>query len=177
MSQSKLKIASLFKSQYAALLNYVQGQISSLEDAEDLIQDVYFKAMKNLNALESIDNLTGWLFTVIKNEIIDWYRRKKPTQLSLDDENKEIWEKLLAEMPVDVADREEQDILLEAIYRAIENLPQEQKFVFVENVVQGRTFRQLAELTGESINTLLARKRYAVINLRKQLKNLRENLE
>ena len=93
MNHLKYQISSLFKSQYTALLNYVQSRISSTQDAEDLIQDVYLKALKNLNALESIDNLTGWLFTVIKNEIIDRYRSKKAVHVSLDDDSREIWEK------------------------------------------------------------------------------------
>ena len=133
------------------------------------------QALRSLNVLDSVDNLAGWLYTVARNKIIDWYRRRKVQTVSLDasaEDDKSLSE-LLAEEISDQWDDETRALVLEAIADSVDELPEKQRFVFIQNVVEGRTFRDLAEETGESINTLLARKRYALLFLRSRLQEIR----
>jgi RNA polymerase sigma factor (sigma-70 family) len=164
------------KADYHKLLGYIRSKISSPEESEDLLQDVYVQLMSNLNVLDSIDNLTGWLYTVARNRIIDWYRKKKQPVISLNEplENGIRFEDVLAEDVPEGLDGTDRDYVYQAILESIDQLPEKQRFVFIEQVINGRTFRELAEITGESQNTLIARKRYAVASLRKELTEIRE---
>jgi RNA polymerase sigma factor (sigma-70 family) len=164
-----------FQTEHAGLLNFVRSKLPS-EESEDLVQDVYVQALRSLNVLEAVDNLAGWLYTVARNRIIDWYRRKKMPTVPLDaaDENGTRLHEMLSEDIPEDWDDETRELVFEAIVASIDELPEKQQFVFIENVVEGRTFRELAEETGESINTLLARKRYALQFLQKRLKTIQD---
>jgi len=167
----------VFRQHQPRLLGYVRSKMQSLEEAEDLVQDVYLQAMSSLNVLDAVDNLAGWLFTAARNKVIDWYRRKKTPMLSFerDGETGDLRD-LLEQADEAVFNEDTRQLVLEVMIDAIETLPEKQKFVFIENVVQGRTFRELAQESGESINTLLARKRYAVKFLRHRLKDMKSLL-
>ena len=173
--QSK-KIKEIIKAEHRRLFAFIRSKISQLEESEDLLQDVYLQLLGNLNVLDSIDNLTGWLYTVAKNKIIDWYRRRKLKTISLDTpvENGIQFEDILAEELPDSMEASDRDIVYQAIIANIDLLPEKQKFVFIQQVINGRTFRELAEETGESLNTLIARKRYAVLFLQSQLKEIKQ---
>lgn len=134
--------------------------------------------MGNLNALETIDNLTGWIYTVAKNKIIDRYRRRKLATVSLDEpiENGSRFENVLAAELPDSRDDSDRELIYRAIIDQIEMLPEKQKYVFIQNVIEERTFQELAIETGESINTLLARKRYAVQFLQRELSEIKKLL-
>ena len=156
------------------LLNYIKSKINILEEAEDMVQDVYLQAMKSMNIAEPIENLFGWLFTVTNNKIIDWYRKKSRNNVPLQEENS------LKEM-LDIDDNQHFDpqskkIISESIMTAIDNLPLEQKNVFIMHAIENRTFKDISKIEDISINTALARNRYAVLNLRKQLNDLRHYL-
>lgn len=166
------------KGEHQRLLAFVRSKISSLEESEDLLQDVYLQLLGTANVLESIDNLTGWLYTVTRNKIVDWYRRRKPETVSLAEplENGlRFADVLAAELP-DSIDESVRDLVLETILERIDLLPEKQKFVFIQQVIHDRTFRELAAETGESQNTLIARKRYAVQFLRRQLQEIKQLL-
>ncbi|MDZ7264855.1 MAG: sigma-70 family RNA polymerase sigma factor, partial [candidate division KSB1 bacterium] len=143
---------------------FIRSKIRSIEESEDLLQEVFFQALSSLNALEAVDNLTGWLYTVAKNKIIDWYRKKRLPTVSIDEPmaNGFSFQDFLAEEIPDGLDEETRELVLQSIMEAIEELPEKQRYVFIQQVVEGKTFRELAEETGDSINTLIARKRYAV---------------
>ena len=163
------------RSSRMGLLAYVRSKMPYPE-AEDLLQDVYVQALRSLNILDEVDNLAGWLFTIARNKVIDWYRLKKIPTVSLDEKDEDgtsLQEVFTSEIPVDWDD-ETRELVLEAILESVDELPEKQRYVFLENAVEGRTFRELAEETGESINTLLARKRYAVQFLRKRLHHLKQ---
>ncbi|MBD3385585.1 sigma-70 family RNA polymerase sigma factor, partial [candidate division KSB1 bacterium] len=150
-------------------------RIASPEDAEDILQDVYLQAMKHINALDAIDNLSGWLFRIARNKIIDRYRSKKTViSMDADDENGRSLHELLNLETDETLDEDTRDFVMQAIQEGIDELPQAQKSVFIAQVIEGKTFRQISEESGESINTLLARKRYAVQFLQKRLKFLAE---
>ena len=143
------------------------------------MQDVYLQAINNLNVFEQIDNITGWLFTIARNKIIDRYRKKQIATIPFEtnsDENLNLDELLMQEIDSSW-DEETQELVNEAIMAAIDNLPENQKYVFVQQVIEEKTFKELSEETGESINTLLARKRYAVQTLRKELKDIKKIID
>ena len=175
VSEQQHRLAKSFQTEHTGLLNFVRSKIPN-EESEDLVQDVYVQALRSLNVLDAVDNLAGWLYTVARNKIVDWYRRKKMPTVPLDapDENGTPLHDMLAEDIPDEWDNETRELVFEAIVDRIDELPDKQRWVFIENVVEGRTFRELAEESGESINTLLARKRYALQNLQERLKKIKE---
>jgi len=129
--------------------------------------------------LEAVDNLTGWLYTVTKNKIIDWYRKKRLPTVSIDEPAKNglQFKDMLAEEIPDQFAEETRQFVLQSIMEAIDELPDKQKFVFIQQVIEGKTFRELAVQTGESINTLIARKRYAVEFLQSRLLKIKKLLQ
>lgn len=176
-TQSK-RLKEILTLEHQRLLAFVRSKISSLEESEDLLQEVYLQLAGSLNVLDSIDNLTGWLYTATRNKIIDWYRRRKPEKVSLEEplENGLRFEDILADGLPDSIDDSVRDLVLETIMDRIDSLPEKQKFVFVQQVIYGKTFRELAAETGESQNTLIARKRYAIQFLQSQLKEIKQLL-
>jgi len=178
VNEQKHRIQQSFEAEHASLFAYIRSKIRSAEESEDLLQDVYMQAMSSLNVLESIDNLAGWLFTVAKNKIIDWYRKRRLATVSLDAlaENGLRFQDVLAEQIPQELDDDSRDFLLNAIWAAVNELPEKQRFVFIQQVVEGRTFRELAEQTGDSVNTLLARKRYAIQYLQSQLTEIKKTM-
>jgi len=167
------RVRKTFEAERRGLFAFIHSKLRSLEESEDLLQDVFFQALTNLNVLEAVDNLTAWLYTVAKNKIVDRYRRKKLPTMSIEEslENGFGFENLLAqEMPESMPD-EDREKVFQSIMKAIDELGDKQRHVFIRQVVEGRTFRELAQETGESINTLIARKRYAIQFLRDRLKH------
>ena len=174
VSEQRHRVEKSFQHEQSRLLSFVSSQIPKSE-SEDLVQEVYIQALRNLNVLDTVDNLAGWLYTVARNKIFDWYRRKKVPTVPLDvpDKDGKNLHEILAEEIPDEWDEETRELVFEAITDSVDELPEKQRYVFIQNVVQGRTFRQLAEETGESINTLLARKRYALQFLQGRLQDIR----
>lgn len=171
MTEQVHRVEKSFKAERRGLFAFIQSKIRSLEESEDLLQEVYFQALSSLNVLEAVDNLTGWLYTVAKNKIIDWYRKKRLPTVSIEEslENGFSLQDFLAEEIPEAVDEETRELLSQAILDAIDELPQKQRYVFIQQVVEGKTFQELADETGESINTLIARKRYAVQFLQDRL--------
>lgn len=167
-----------FQAEYRGLFAFIRSRIRSLEESEDLMQEVYFQALSSLNVLEAVDNLTGWLYTVAKNKIIDWYRKKRLPTVSIDESlaNGFSFKDFLADEIPDDLDDETRELVSQSIIDAIDELPEKQRYVFIQPVVEGKTFQELANETGESINTLLARKRYAVQFLKNKLVKLKLEL-
>lgn len=165
-----------FRGQKHQLLGYIRGKIGSIEESEDLLQDVYIQALNQLNVLDEIDNLAGWLYTVAKNRVIDWYRKKRLDTVPIHNspEDQLTLEELLSEQSESTWDDETRELVNEAIIAAIDSLPEKQKYVFVQQVIEEQTFKEIAEELGESINTVIARKRYAVQFLQHELKEIKD---
>jgi RNA polymerase sigma factor (sigma-70 family) len=157
------------------LFYFIRGRVKTDEDAEDILQDVWYQFSNILNA-EPIEQTSAWLFRVARNRIIDKYRKHQTTSLEemLDDDeegNFNFGEFLLAETLTPETEYFK-SIFWQQLFTALDELPEEQKQVFIWNELEDISFNEIAERTGEKINTLITRKRYAVLHLRKRLEQL-----
>jgi RNA polymerase sigma factor (sigma-70 family) len=166
------------------LLSFIRNRVSSAEEAEDILQDVFYQFVAGFNTIESLDRVTSWLFSVARNKIIDKYRKDstRPQRADLgiqagsDEDTPITLQEILPDLgntPEDVYLRE---MIWDAIMEALDELPEEQRTIFIQNEMEERGFREISEETGVSINTLLSRKRYAIIALRKKLQTLYDEL-
>lgn len=158
------------------LRDFIRRRVGTDEDAEDIVQDVFYQLASSYSVTEPIEKLTAWLFRVARNKIIDWYRKKRPV------------ERMSAEGPLNLEDilfdpgqsPDEiyaRSVVWEKLTEALDELPEEQKAVFIMHELEGKSFREMAEETGEPINTLLSRKRYAVLGLRERLQELYDEIQ
>ena len=166
------------------LLGFIRNRVSNLEEAEDILQDVFYQYVTGYDTIESLDRVTSWLFSVARNKIIDRYRRDaarpKRSDLEahsgLDDGAPLTLQEILPDFgntPEDIFFRE---VIWEAIMDALDDLPAEQREIFILNEIEERSFREISEETNVSINTLLSRKRYAILSLRKKLQRLYDTM-
>lgn len=166
------------------LLGFIRNRVSSLEEAEDILQDVFFQFVAGYETIESLDRVTAWLFSVARNKIIDRYRKEsthpKRTELTgltgADDEAPLTLQEILPDLGNTPEDALFRELIWEAIADALEELPRDQREVFILNEMEDRSFREIAAETGVSINTLLSRKRYAILALRKKLQRLYDEM-
>lgn len=165
------------------LLDYIRRKISSDMDAEDILQDVFYQFWDTMQN-EPIQQAAAWLYRVAENKIIDWYRKRKTVSLDKlnsttygDDE--ESYALRLEDKNFNPADLPEevyqQSSFWELLGEALEELPAEQREAFVLHELEGKSFKEMAELTGLPVNTLLSRKRYAVLYLRERLQDMYED--
>ncbi|MGE5105991.1 MAG: RNA polymerase sigma factor [Sphingobacteriales bacterium] len=159
------------------LFYFIRGRVNTDEDAEDILQDVWYRFSKVMNT-EPIQQTSAWLYRVARNRIIDKYRRHQPDSLEemfTGDEESEFnfREILLTETPETAHFR---NLFWEQLFSALDELPEEQKQVFIWNELEDISFNEIAERTGDKINTLLSRKRYAVLHLRKRLEQLHKEI-
>ena len=166
------------------LLGFIRGRVSTLEEAEDILQDVFYQFIAGFNTIESLDRVTSWLYSVARNKIIDRYRRDsarpKRTDFELIAGNDGDAPLTLQEILPDLDNTPESTLLREAIWdeitAALAELPAEQREIFILNEIEEKGFREIAEATGVSINTLLSRKRYAILALRKRLQSFYDDI-
>lgn len=166
------------------LLRFIRNRVSTLEEAEDILQDVFFQFVAGYETIESLDRVTSWLFSVARNKIIDRYRkessRPKRTDLSWQAGSEEDTPLTLQEILPDLGNTPEdaylREVLWDAIVDALDELPEDQRTIFILNEMEERSFREISEETGVSINTLLSRKRYAILALRKKLQQLYDEI-
>jgi RNA polymerase sigma factor (sigma-70 family) len=142
--------------------SFIRRRVSDPRDAEDILQDVFRALVEANRLLMPIDRVTSWLFRVARNRITDLYRTRTPERLELED--------LLPSPDAGPEAVYARAVLLEELGRAIRELPADQREVFVGHELQGRSFKEMAAATGVSVNTLLSRKRYAVLRLRERLR-------
>jgi RNA polymerase sigma factor (sigma-70 family) len=168
------RLEKVYRSERSSLLGFIRSRTGTLEEAEDLLQDVFFQAIRAASVTDPIENVVGWLYTIARNKIIDRYRRKKNT-VSLQQEREDVTlEDLLADSGIDIEKELIRRAVMDALIEALEELPAEQRDAFVEQAIDGKTFREISEDSGVPLNTLIARKRYAVQFLRKRLHDLKE---
>jgi RNA polymerase sigma factor (sigma-70 family) len=162
------------------LLGFIRNRVSSSEEAEDILQDVFYQFVAGFDTIESLDRVTSWLFSVARNKIIDRYRRDaaRPqrtdfgTHAANDDDAPITLQEILPDLGNTPEDSYLREMVWEAIMEALDELPAEQREIFILNEMEEKSFREISEATGISINTLLSRKRYAILALRKKLQNL-----
>ncbi|HTX99452.1 MAG TPA: RNA polymerase sigma factor [Bacteroidota bacterium] len=155
------------------LLAFVKRHVRNSDDAEDILQDVFSRLVDASNLVEPIEQVTAWLFRVTRNRIVDWYRgRKATTSMDAGSPDRPAVEELVADPYQDPATQLMSSMILDQVDSALEELPEEQRFVFVAHELEGRSFKEIEAETGVPLNTLLSRKRYAVLFLRERLQEL-----
>jgi RNA polymerase sigma factor (sigma-70 family) len=169
------RISEVVKRERSRLLNFIRRRVPDPADAEDVLQEVFYRLVEANRLLMPIEHITGWLFQVARNRITDLFRKKQPETFNgfiIADENGDElqFEDLLPSPDAGPEAEYARKLLLEELRRAIDELPKDQREVFMANEFEGRSFKQLAEQTGINLNTLLARKHYAVLALRERLR-------
>ena len=158
--------------------NFIRSRVRDPTDADDILQDVFYEFVQAYRLPEPIEQVSAWLFRVARNRIIDRFRKKK--EVRLDDMAGDDGEDCRLDLLLPSADGSPEDayarsVLLEELQTALEELPANQREVFIAHELDGASFKEMAAQSGLSINTLLARKRYAVLYLRTRLQSLYDN--
>lgn len=171
------RISEVVEREQSRLRNFIRRRMPDPRDAEDILQDVFYELVEANRLLMPIEHVTGWLFRVARNRIIDFFRKKEPESLSdaaVADDNEELLriEDLLPSPDAGPEALYARNVLLNELELALDELPEEQREVFVAHELEGRSFKHMAADTGVSVNTLLARKRYAVLHLRRRLQRI-----
>lgn len=175
-------ISEIIKDYGGRLRGFIRKRVNSAEDAEDILQDVFYKLAEADQMLKPIEQISAWLFTVARNRIIDLYRKNKPESMSAfsTDKEEEDFVTEIGDLLYDTEGTPETEYLKSLVWteleKALDELPQEQRMVFELNELEGMPFKEIAKITGETENTLLSRKRYAVLHLRKRLQTLYNEL-
>jgi RNA polymerase sigma factor (sigma-70 family) len=168
------RISEVVKRERSRLLSFIRRRVPDPGDAEDVLQEVFYRLVEANRLLMPIEHITGWLFQVARNHITDLFRKKQPENFSdiaiADESGEELqFEDLLPSRDAGPEAEYVRKRLLEELRRALAQLPKEQRDVFIAHEFEGRSFKEMAAETGLSVNTLLARKRYAVLHLRERL--------
>jgi len=177
MNEQDKQISDIVAKERSRLSNFIRRRVPDPADVEDIVQEVFYELVEANRLLMPIDHVTGWLFRVARNRITDLFRKKKPERLSdaaIENEHGELLriEDLLPSPDAGPEALYVGNVLLDELESALDELPNEQREVFVAHEIEGRSFKELAAETGVNINTLLARKRYAVLHLRERLQNI-----
>jgi RNA polymerase sigma factor (sigma-70 family) len=167
-------IDEVVQREQSRLLKFIRRRVPDPRDAEDIVQEVFYALVEANRLLMPIEHVTGWLFRVARNRITDLFRKKKPESLAdtavADDEDERLrLEDLLPSPDAGPEALYARNVLLDELELAVDELPKEQREVFVAHELEGRSFKEMAAATGVSVNTLLSRKRYAVLHLRERL--------
>jgi RNA polymerase sigma factor (sigma-70 family) len=179
MIEQDRQIAEVMAEEGSRLRNFIRKRVPNESDVEDLLQEVFYELVQANRLLMPIDFVTGWLFRVARNRITDLFRKKKPENfsdaavMSEDGELLEI-EDLLPSPDAGPDALYVRGVLLDELEVALGELPDEQRAVFVAHELEGLSFKELSAATGVSVNTLLSRKRYAVLHLRQRLRNIHD---
>ena len=180
MNEQDRQISDIVAEERSRLRNFIRRRVSDPADAEDILQEVFYKLVEANRLLMPIDHATGWLFRVARNRITDLWRKKKPETFSdaspgdIGDEDGDVlrFEDLLPSPDAGPEALYVRSVLLDELELALDELPDEQREVFIAHELEGRSFKELAAESGVNINTLLARKRYAVLHLRERLHSI-----
>jgi len=177
MTEQDRRISEIITRERSRLRNFIRRRVPDPADAEDIVQEVFYELVEANRLLMPIEQVTGWLFRVARNRITDLFRKKKPESFSdaaVEGEDGEVLqiEDLLPSPGAGPEGLYVRSVLLEELELALDELPEEQRDVFVAHELEGRSFKEMAAETGVSVNTLLSRKRYAVLHLRERLRSI-----
>ena len=181
MAEQDQRISEVVKREQSRLRNFIRRRVPNPADVEDILQEVFYELVEANRLLMPIDHVAGWLFRVARNRITDLFRRKKPESFGdarVEDEDGDVLrvEDLLPSPDAGPEALYVRGVLLEELELALDELPDEQREVFIAHEIEGRSFKELSAASGVNINTLLARKRYAVLHLRERLQNIYDEL-
>ena len=171
------RISEVVKRERSRLGNFIRKRVPDPRDAEDILQEVFYELVEANRLLMPIEHVTGWLFRVARNRITDLFRKKKPEEFSdtaIIEEDGEVLrlEELLPSPDAGPDALYARSVILDELEFALDELPEDQREVFIAHELEGRSFKEMAAETGVSVNTLLSRKRYAVLHLRERLQSI-----
>jgi RNA polymerase sigma factor (sigma-70 family) len=180
-TEQDTRISEIIAEERSRLRNFIRRRVPDPSDVEDLVQDVFFELVEANRLLMPIDHVAAWLFRVARNRITDLFRKKRPEAFSdaaIEDEDGEALriEDLLPSPDAGPEALYVRNVLLDELELALDELPDEQREVFVAHELEGRSFKELSAESGVNVNTLLSRKRYAVLHLRERLQSLYDEL-
>ncbi len=176
--QKDESLTSTIKKERRSLLAFINNRIPALEDAEDILQDVFYELVQS----NAVENTASWLYRVARNKITDWYRKMKPVRLDdisvnrQDDDEALLLADILPSMETTADKQLFLKLISQELTEALEELPDNQREVFVLHELEGRSLKEIAEITGTGIKTVISRKRYAVMYLKERLKSLYNEL-
>jgi len=180
MGQQDQRISEAIVREQSRLRNFIRRRVADREDAEDVLQDVFYELVEAYRLMKPVEQVTAWLFHVARNRITDLFRRKRrealrsePAAITENGETLQL-EDLLPSPDAGPEAAYAQSVLLEELDAALDELPEEQRDVFVAHELMGYSFKELAAQTGVSVNTLLSRKHYAVVYLRERLQAIHD---
>lgn len=178
MSQQDQRISEAVRRDYSGLRAFIRKRVADQSDAEDILQDVFYELVEAYRMMKPVEQVTAWLFRVARNRITDLFRRRtrearaaEPAKFNAEGEEL-LLDELLPSPAAGPDAAYARGVLVEALDDALEELPAEQRDVFVAHELMGYSFKDLAEQSGVSVNTLLSRKRYAVLHLRERLQSV-----
>ena len=169
------RISEAIEREQGRLRNFIRKRVADEGDADDILQDVFYELVEAYRLMKPIEQVGAWLFRVARNRITDLFRKRKPEALGkqpisiTEDGELLMLEDLLPSPDAGPEAAYARNVLLEELDDALEELPEEQREAFIAHELEGRSFKELAAETGLSVNTLLSRKRYAVLHLRRRL--------
>jgi RNA polymerase sigma factor (sigma-70 family) len=177
MADPDQRISEVVTREQSRLRNFIRRRVPDPRDAEDILQDVFYELVEANRLLMPIDHVTGWLFRVARNRMVDLFRKRQPESFSdtaVEEKDGELLqlEDLLPSPNAGPETLYMRNLLLDELELAIAELPKVQREVFVAHELEGRSFKQIAAATDVSVNTLLSRKHYAVLHLRQRLQNI-----
>jgi RNA polymerase sigma factor (sigma-70 family) len=170
-------ISEVIQQERRRLLHFIRKRVDDEGDAEDILQDVFYELTEAYRLMKPIEQVGAWLYRVARNRIIDRFRKRRPAAevpLNANEEGALRFEDLLPSPDAGPEALYARSVLLDELDTALEELPEEQRDVFIAHEMDGRSFKQLAEETGLSVNTLLSRKHYAILHLRRRLEAIYE---
>ena len=173
-AEQNRRISEVIQRERRRLLHFIRKRVVDEGDAEDILQDVFYELIEAYRLMKPVEQVGAWLYRVARNRIIDRFRKRRPEgragiPLRASEEDALRLEDLLPSTNAGPEAMYARGVLLEELDAALEELPEEQRDVFIAHEMDGRSFKQLAEETGLSINTLLSRKHYAILHLRRRL--------
>jgi RNA polymerase sigma factor (sigma-70 family) len=175
MAEQDKRIAETVTRERGRLGNFIRRRVPDASEAEDILQDVFYEFVEAYRLPEPIEQVGAWLFRVARNRIIDRFRKKKEEALPevSDDADERTWlDEVLPSADAGPEAAYARQVLMEELYAALDELPGDQRSIFIAHELDGRSFKEIAEESGVGVNTLLARKRYAVMHLRAKLKDI-----
>lgn len=180
MTEPDRHIAEIIAGERSRLRNFIRKRVPNEADAEDLLQDVFYEFVEAYRLMEPVQRWSAWMFKVARNRIIDFFRTRRPETSASDpvavsDEGEELLlEDVLPSPAAGPAEVYARAVLLRELEEALDELPKEQRDVFIAHELEGTSFKEIAARTGVGVNTLLSRKRYAVLHLRRSLQAIYE---
>ena len=174
------QIAATISREQGRLRNFIRRRVADPGDAEDILQDVFYELVEAYRLMKPVEQVTAWLFRVARNRITDLFRRRARDGAGVEaeseagDEESPRLEELLPSSALEPDAAYARGVLLEELDEALEELPEEQREVFIAHELMGYSFKELAARTGVSVNTLLSRKHYAVLHLRERMQDIYE---